>query len=402
MPYPYGMQNAPVVGNGLGGLPRRTTTATTQTQDVWVATGSPITVSTNYTRMDITSSSAQICVMPDDGSVFITHSNGTTFAIRTLKCTEAGLTNKHTEFTGADSFTWAYVGSYNYPIVAVGPVVYSRNFGGSMGNFNTDTATEVPSITWNNGGTGYSPTFLRSFAYDPVGGVGMAVGYNSNNPDSKVITFNPTTNTTIAVSSAGTVSNNYLNGGAAIVSGGKYFNVYQTAGTDGTASGSALQCNTDFSSQAVANFFAYPSGGITNVDMTAYPVKLTTGPNLYFVRILSGRIRNSTAPTSASGLYSGATTRGPYGEFRKTNMANSFLGFQTSMREICIGSEVMTPYLTSTGTLNWVNYYNGYPVTNPPVLANNAFILRINDSYGVSFISGGSSFQMYKIIQQAI
>lgn len=26
MPYPYGMQNAPVVGNGLGGLPRRTTT----------------------------------------------------------------------------------------------------------------------------------------------------------------------------------------------------------------------------------------------------------------------------------------------------------------------------------------------------------------------------------------
>lgn len=27
MPYPYGMQNAPVVGNGLGGLPRRTTTS---------------------------------------------------------------------------------------------------------------------------------------------------------------------------------------------------------------------------------------------------------------------------------------------------------------------------------------------------------------------------------------
>jgi len=29
MPYPYGMQNSPVVGNGLGGLPRRTTAVTT-------------------------------------------------------------------------------------------------------------------------------------------------------------------------------------------------------------------------------------------------------------------------------------------------------------------------------------------------------------------------------------
>jgi len=31
MPYPYGMQNSPVVGNGLGGLPRRTTTTAVAT-----------------------------------------------------------------------------------------------------------------------------------------------------------------------------------------------------------------------------------------------------------------------------------------------------------------------------------------------------------------------------------
>lgn len=47
MPYPYGMYNAPTVGNGLGGLPRRTSAGSGPL--VWRAVGQPITVSeSNY------------------------------------------------------------------------------------------------------------------------------------------------------------------------------------------------------------------------------------------------------------------------------------------------------------------------------------------------------------------
>ena len=396
MTYPYGTRGAPVVGSGLGGLPRRLVPASTPvTQEVWVATGAPVTVSSSYTTLTVGSSSAQICVMPDDGSIFMTNSNGTNFAIRTLKCTDAGLVDKHTEFNSADSFTWSYVAANQYPLLAVGPIVYSRNFGGSMGSFNTDTRTEIPSISWNQNGTGYQFNGFRSMAWDAVEGVGIGVAFDSNSSVSRVAKFNPATNTTLSVTGASTVNNSFLNGGAGIVSGGKYFAIFQT-GDSNSAVGSVLSINTDLTGQVVQSLIGYTSGGTTSTNNDQQPVRLTTSASSNILRILSGRTRTSSSP-STSGIYLGNNVKGPFGEINKNNLAQSFLGHEYSPRTLCIGSEICVPVMNGSGALCWVNYYNGVPV-NPVT----GITLRINANYGVTFASGGTSMQMYRIVQQVV
>jgi hypothetical protein len=396
MTYPYGTKGAPVVGNGLGGLPRRASPPPPPvvTQEVWVATGAAVAISSAYTTLTIGSSSAQICVLPDDGSIFMTTSNGTNFSHRALRCTEAGLVNKYGELNSAEDFAWAYVGANQYPVVAVGPCVYTRNFGGSIGMLNTNDGSMVGSVNWSQNGTGYAFNNFRSMAYDPVAGVGIGVAFDSNSSVSRVVTFDPVTRTTLSVTAQSTVSNSYLNG-AGIVFGGKYYCVHQS-GDSNSAIGGVLSINTDLTSQTNNSLVGYTSGGTTSTDSNQQPFRLSGGVPSNVIRLISGRTRTGNSP-STSGIYLGNNVKGPFGEINKNNLAQSFLGHEYSPRTLCIGSEICVPALNSSGTLCWVNHYNGVPVA--PVTG---ITLRINANYGVTFASGGSSIQMYRIVQQAV
>jgi hypothetical protein len=378
------------LGNVLGNpLARpRSVAAVAAMQEVWVATGAPVTISMHYTKLVIDSNpTPQICVLPDDGSIFLLQGNGSDCMHRTLRCTESGLVNKYTESATANNYAFDYAGPNQYPMVPVGACVYTRNFGAGFGMVNTNTGSIVNSVSWDPNGTGYSFTNYLSMAWDPVGQVGIGVAFDGS--QSRVATFNPENRTTIAVTAQAAVNNLYPSSGGGAVIAGKYYSIAYTPGQ-------VLSINTDLTGQSLQNLNAYESGGSASITALDQPYRLLGGSGRDSVKIISGRTRTSNTP-NISGFYTGRNNRGLSGEFLRSNLSKSFLGFEYSPPEICIGSEICTPVLNTSGDLCWVNYYNGSPV--PP---QSGVTLRINANYGVSFPVGGTTIQMYKIVQQAI
>jgi hypothetical protein len=288
MPYPYGMQNSPVVGNGLGGLPRRAGAAAGAAAGAWRAVGAPVTVAeSNYKgyfrdNIAVDRSTSRVMLMENNAAgsslsatIYGVSGNG----IATIASGSTNNGNWVNTCAASASYQRRVVGAQGTFWLTQGSAAYTATVSGGVITFGT-TNLSIPSTTPVAGGGTVGSVINLSPGTLAASDDGRLFGYGSG----RVIEINPTAQAPILASAsfAGNIPTNYVAGGCAAFN--RYFFISDASTTDMTYYSASFDLlNTGSSNVTKSPTQTTPSGSngraiiVDPIDETTFSINSCYG-----------------------------------------------------------------------------------------------------------------------------